>query len=151
MPRGEIRPGSRFRVDKLFPFDRASRSGYNGSKIASGEIPLPQNPNAKESIDEPTFEHLVELAALELSGDEKQYLRQELNQQMRSIRELEAIEIEPGVPITSHGVPYTPLISAGLRQDQDQPCPEADDILAQGPEVHERYFVVPDIPHEELE
>jgi Asp-tRNA(Asn)/Glu-tRNA(Gln) amidotransferase C subunit len=38
-----------------------------------------------------------------------------------------------------------------LRSDQSETCPLADDILAQAPEVDERYIVVPDIPHEELE
>jgi Asp-tRNA(Asn)/Glu-tRNA(Gln) amidotransferase C subunit len=47
-------------------------------------------------------------------------------------------------------VPYTQAISAPLRQDQVVPCQEADDILAQAPEVGDRYVVVPDIPHEEL-
>jgi aspartyl-tRNA(Asn)/glutamyl-tRNA(Gln) amidotransferase subunit C len=97
------------------------------------------------------FEHLTRLASLELDPEEAEYLRRELNQQMRAIAELEAIEIDPGLPITSHGVPYTPASSPGLRSDQSEPCPLADDILAQAPEVDERYIVVPDIPHEELE
>ena len=104
-----------------------------------------------ENITEEIFTHLTQLAALELSPEEAEYLRRELNQQMRAIRELEAIEIDPNLPITSHGVPYTPASSPGLRNDRSEPCPLADDILAQAPEVDERYIVVPEIPHEELE
>jgi aspartyl-tRNA(Asn)/glutamyl-tRNA(Gln) amidotransferase subunit C len=107
--------------------------------------------HAERSIDETTFKHLVTLAALELTEEEARYLREQLNHQMRAIAELEAIEIEPGTPITSHGVPYTLETSPGLRQDERQASPEANDILAQAPEVYERYLVVPDIPHEDLE
>jgi len=141
------------RRPELTTFDHASGSGYNGSRMHSGENSLPENANTElaRSLDEATFRHLVKLAALELLAEEQVYLRGELNQQMRAIRELEAIQIDPGTPITSHGVPYTLETSPGLRQDEHQPSPEADDILAQAPEVHERYLVVPDIPHEDLE
>ena len=97
------------------------------------------------------FEHLVQLAALELNPEEAEYLRREMNGQLTAIRELEAIQIPDGLPITSHGVPYTPEISQPLRQDRLQPSAQADDILAQAPEVDERYIVVPDIPRTELE
>lgn len=103
------------------------------------------------SIDEVIFEHLVGLAAFHLSDDEKAYLRHELNQQLRSIRELEALDIGEEVPITSHGVPYHGSMAPPLREDQAEPCPVADDILEQAPEVDLRFLVVPDIPHEELE
>ncbi len=102
-------------------------------------------------IDETIFEHLVELAAFHLSEQEKAYLRHELNQQLRSIRELEALDIGEDIPITSHGVPYSGAIAAPLREDEAEVCPVADDILEQAPEVDLRYLVVPDIPHEELE
>lgn len=105
----------------------------------------------EETISEAVFDHLTRLAALELDPQERDYLRRELNQQMRAIRELERIEVDPGLPITSHGVPYTPDNSPTLRADASEPCPLADDILAQAPELDERYIVVPDIPHEELD
>jgi aspartyl-tRNA(Asn)/glutamyl-tRNA(Gln) amidotransferase subunit C len=103
-----------------------------------------------EEITKEIFNHLVELAALELDEQEADYLRQELNGQLKAIRELEAIEIADDAVITSHGVPYTTEISAPLRDDVIDPCEESEDILAQAPEVEERYFVVPDIPHEDL-
>ncbi|KPK94606.1 MAG: hypothetical protein AMJ88_03470 [Anaerolineae bacterium SM23_ 63] len=94
---------------------------------------------------------MVRLAAFELEVDEAAYLRDELNSQLKSIRELEAIEVDEVIPITSHGVPYTEAISLPLREDEIEPCEEADDILKQAPEVDDRYIVSPDIPHEELE
>lgn len=102
------------------------------------------------SITKAIFEHLVTLAELDLSEEEAAYLRRELNGQLRAIRELEAIEVGDEVPITSHGVPYSPGISQALRPDVIEACPEAEDILSQAPEVWERHIVVPDIPREEL-
>lgn len=103
-----------------------------------------------EAITPEIFEHLVELAALDLDQDEASYLRRELNGQLKAIHELESIEVAEDVPITSHGVPYSEAISAPLREDIIDPCKEADDILEQAPEVEDRLFVVPDIPHEDL-
>jgi aspartyl/glutamyl-tRNA(Asn/Gln) amidotransferase C subunit len=96
------------------------------------------------------FDHLVDLAAMELGEDEKQYLRQELNQQLQAIQELEAIQVDDSTPITSHGVPYAPGIRPALREDEIEPCPEADDIVERAPDTTDRYIVVPDIPHEDL-
>jgi aspartyl/glutamyl-tRNA(Asn/Gln) amidotransferase C subunit len=105
----------------------------------------------QELITPEIFAHLVQLAALELTPEEAEYLRKELNAQMSAIRELEAIRVDPRIPITSHGVPYTPEITPALRDDLIESCPEGEDILAGAPEVQERYIIVPDIPHEELE
>jgi aspartyl/glutamyl-tRNA(Asn/Gln) amidotransferase C subunit len=103
-----------------------------------------------DQITREIFEHLVELAAFELDPDEAEYLLHELNGQMDAIRELEAIEIGEDVPITSHGIPYSPLISSVLREDVNLPCSEAEDILEGAPEIENRYIVVPDIPHEQI-
>ncbi len=96
------------------------------------------------------FNHLVDLAAMELSEEEGEYLRQELNHQLRAIHELEAIQVDDSTPITSHGVPYSPAIRPSLRKDEIEPYPEADDIVERAPDTVERYIVVPDIPHEDL-
>ena len=103
-----------------------------------------------EEITPQIFRHLVELAALELDESEAEYLRRELNSQLKAIRELEAIDVAAEVPITSHGVPYTEATSPGLRPDLTQPSSYAEAILAQMPEREGRYVVVPDIPHTEL-
>ncbi|MGA2112863.1 MAG: Asp-tRNA(Asn)/Glu-tRNA(Gln) amidotransferase subunit GatC [Anaerolineales bacterium] len=96
------------------------------------------------------FAHLVELAAFELPAGQAEYLRAELNKQLESIRELEAIRVGEAIPITSHGVPYLPAISSRPSADIIQPFPHPEEILAQAPESQEGYFVVPDIPHTEL-
>lgn len=103
-----------------------------------------------ESITVETFAHLVDLAALELDADEAEYLRAELNGQLEAIRELEAIQVGEDIPITSHGVRYTREISPALREDEIEVCEEADDIVAQAPQIEDRYLVVPDIPQEQL-
>jgi aspartyl-tRNA(Asn)/glutamyl-tRNA(Gln) amidotransferase subunit C len=105
----------------------------------------------EDEISVDIFDHLVQLAAFELEADEAAYLRSELNNQLKSIHELEAIEVDDEIPITSHGVPYTGEIRSPLREDEIEGCEDADAILEQAPEVDDRYIVTPDIPHEELE
>lgn len=103
-----------------------------------------------ELISRELFRHLVHLAALELSDEEGEYLRGQLNNQLKAIHELEAIPLDPHTPLTSHGVAYTGEITPPVRRDEWQPYPRPDDILAQAPETDERYIVVPEIPHTEL-
>jgi len=103
-----------------------------------------------EPITPEIFEHLVRLAALELNPQEAEYLRQQLNNQLKAIHELEAIPLDAGTAITSHGVPYTPEITPPTRSDEWQPDPAPEKILAQAPESEEGYIVVPEIPHTEL-
>ena len=116
--------------------------------MAPLENPLTQ---ADPPITQEIFEHLVRLAALELGAEEAEYLRHELNQQLQAIRDLESIELSADLPITSHGVPYSPETRPELRQDRTAPSDKADAILEQAPEVEDRFIVVPDIPHTELE
>lgn len=104
----------------------------------------------QEAITKEIFNHLVELAALELSEEEGEYLRGQLNNQLKSVHELEAIPLDARTEITPHGVPYTDEISPALRPDEWIPFPRPEDILEQAPEIEERYIVVPEIPHEEL-
>ena len=96
------------------------------------------------------FAHLVQLAALELSPAEAEYLRGELNNQLKAIHDLEAIPLEAGAVITSHGVPYPPEITPAIRPDTWQPHPHPGAILKQAPETDEGYIIVPEIPHTEL-
>ena len=65
--------------------------------------------------------------------------------------DLESIDLATDLPITSHGVPYSAETRPELRHDRAEPSGKADAILEQAPEVEERFFVVPDIPHTELE
>jgi aspartyl/glutamyl-tRNA(Asn/Gln) amidotransferase C subunit len=104
-----------------------------------------------DRIDPQTFAHLVDLAALELDEQQAEYLRRELNAQLSAIHELEAIPLEDDLPITSHGVPYTPQISQPPRADEWLPYADPQEIIAQAPESEAGYVVVPDIPHTTLE
>ena len=98
-----------------------------------------------------TFNHLVGLAALELDEEQAEYLRRELNNQLKSINELEAIPLDDEIVVTSHGVPYTAATIPLPREDVWQPYPAPEEILAQAPETEDGYIVVPDIPHTTLE
>lgn len=104
-----------------------------------------------ELIDLETFNHLVDLASLELEPGEAEYIRKQLNNQLSSIRALEAIPLDSATPLASHGVPFSPEISPALRADEWLPNPNPDAILKQAPQTDERYFVVPEIPHTSLE
>jgi len=97
------------------------------------------------------FQQLVQLAALELAPDEAEYLRAQLNNQLKAIHELEAIPLGKEIPITSHGIPYTDQISPELREDEWIPDPSPKEILKSAPEIDDGYILVPDIPHIDLE
>ena len=105
----------------------------------------------EQPITPDLFDHLVELAALELSQKEAEYLRQELNNQLKAIDELEAIPLGKETPITTHGVPYTAEITPEVRSDKWIACPNPEEILAQAPETKDGYVIVPEIQHTDLE
>jgi len=96
------------------------------------------------------FNHLVGLAALELTTDQAEYLRTQLNNQLKVIEELKAIPIDEEVPISLHGVPYEKAGSSLPREDEWKPYGDPAGIVAQAPQVEDGYIVVPDIPHTTL-
>ncbi|MEA4910301.1 MAG: hypothetical protein GYA17_11400 [Chloroflexi bacterium] len=104
-----------------------------------------------DQIDRNTFDHLVLLAALDMGTEQAEYLRQELNHQLKVIRELAAIPLDEATPATSHGVPYTADIRQSVREDVWQPYPAPEEIIGQAPQVDDGYIVVPDIPHTKLD
>ncbi len=104
-----------------------------------------------DTISPETFAHLVDLAALQLTPAESDYLRQQLNNQLKAIHELEAIPLDEDVAITSHGVPYTTGDSPAPRSDTWIPYPNPDEILSQAPQAEDGYIIVPDIPHTNLD
>jgi len=107
--------------------------------------------NSQEQITAQVFEHLVKLAALQLDEKQAEYLRRELNHQLQSIHELEAIPIPDDLSISVHGVTYPENTSQDLREDQWQPFPNSADIIGQAPRSENNQFAVPDIPHTTLE
>jgi aspartyl-tRNA(Asn)/glutamyl-tRNA(Gln) amidotransferase subunit C len=104
-----------------------------------------------DPITREIFDHLVELGALELAPQEAEYLRQQLNNQLKAVQELEAIPLEADLPLASHGVAYPPEASQALRKDTWAPYPNAQAIMAQAPELDDGFIVVPDIPHTQLD
>ncbi|GAB4400205.1 MAG: hypothetical protein OHK0052_23860 [Anaerolineales bacterium] len=106
---------------------------------------------AGEQITPEVFNHMVELAALELTGDEAEYLRQQLNNQLRAIEELAQIPLPEDTPLAAHGVSYPRERAQPLRPDLWQPYPDVRDILAQTPQLEDGYIIVPEIPHQELD
>ena len=108
-------------------------------------------PDKKQEITPEVFDHLVKLAALELDDKQAAYLRKELNSQLSAVRELEAIQLDPELPLASHGVPYDDQSSPNLRKDDWQKCADVEDITAQAPQFEDGYLIVPDIPHTTLE
>jgi aspartyl-tRNA(Asn)/glutamyl-tRNA(Gln) amidotransferase subunit C len=104
-----------------------------------------------EAISKDLFDHLVQLAALDMSPEEAAYLRRELNNQLKVINELAAIPLEENLPFTSHGVSYSADIRPPLRSDAWNPFKDPNLILDQAPDAGEGYIVVPDIPHSDLE
>jgi aspartyl-tRNA(Asn)/glutamyl-tRNA(Gln) amidotransferase subunit C len=108
-------------------------------------------PEKQQDISPEIFDHLVKLAALELDDEQASYLRNELNSQLSAIRELEAIELDPDLPLASHGVPYDNQSSPVLRTDEWHACPDVSEITGQAPQFENGYLVVPDIPHTTLE
>ncbi len=103
-----------------------------------------------DEITRELFDRLVELAALELTDAESEYLRKQLNNQLKAIHELQAIPLDPSTPVASHGVPYSPEMSPAIRQDVPMPYPNPAKLLEGAPEVADGYIVVPDIPHQKL-
>ena len=103
-----------------------------------------------DEISPELFKHLVELAALELNADEAEYLRRQLNNQLKAIHELETIPLDPQTPVASHGVTYTAATSPLLRRDELAPYPDPTRLLAGAPETEDGYIIVPDIPHQDL-
>jgi len=103
-----------------------------------------------EPITPELFQHLVQLAALELGAEEAEYIRRQLNNQLKAINELAAIPLDESTPVASHGVPYTPGITPPIRSDEWQPYPRTEAILSQAPQLADGYIVVPEIPHTDI-
>jgi aspartyl/glutamyl-tRNA(Asn/Gln) amidotransferase C subunit len=104
-----------------------------------------------EIIDKATFNHLVDLAAFEMDPEEADYLRGEMNKQIKIIHEMAAVPIDEDIVLTTHGISYTPEISPAIRTDEWQPSEKAAGILQQVPESREGYIIVPESHHTELE
>jgi aspartyl-tRNA(Asn)/glutamyl-tRNA(Gln) amidotransferase subunit C len=117
--------------------------------ISNPQVFYPRS-SMSDEISPELFNHLVELAALELDADEAEYLRRQLNNQLKAIHELETIPLDPHTPVASHGVLYTPASVPSMRDDEPHPDPDPFRLISGAPEVQDGYIVVPDIPHQDL-
>jgi len=104
----------------------------------------------ENTITQEVFEHLVLLASLELTKEEAEYLRGQLNNQLKAIHEMEAIPLDEDIPISTHGIIYASEVAPHIRKDEWKPFLEVEKIIEQAPETEDGYIVVPEIPHEEL-
>jgi aspartyl/glutamyl-tRNA(Asn/Gln) amidotransferase C subunit len=104
-----------------------------------------------EEISPELFNHLVDLAALELAPEEGEYLRRQMNNQLQAIHELGAIPLNAELAAASHGITYSKDMSAPIRKDDWIPNPDPGKLLQQAPETDDGYIIVPEIPHKELE
>jgi len=104
-----------------------------------------------DEITPELFAKLVNLAAFAFDPKEAEYLRMELNKQLKAIRQLESVTLDKAVPLASRGVTYTPESRPQMRPDVWVPCDNPEEILDQAPQVEDGYLIVPDIPHTELD
>ena len=81
----------------------------------------------------PIFNRLVQTAALKLSADEAAQLLADLNDQLKIIRQLEAIPLPQGIDAVIHGNPYPQEIRCELREDEWIPFENTAEITAQAP------------------
>lgn len=110
---------------------------------------MPDKKRSEISAEE--FDHLVQLAALQMDEEQGEYLLRELNKQLQAIRELESIPVLENLTITAHGLPFGKELKQELRQDVCEPFPAIEEMIAQAPQIEEGYMNVPDIPHTTLE
>src|SRR5262245_33446743 len=88
-------------------------------------------------------ERVARLARLELSPDEKERMRRELDGILAYIDKLPAVDTRDVEP-TSHAVPMTNV----MREDRARPSLPAADMLANAPERNGEFFRVPKIIEE---
>lgn len=102
-------------------------------------------------ISRETFDHLVDLAELELNEKESVYLLAQMNAQLKAVRELESIPLSENTMGSTHGVVYKSETTPPLRSDQPESFQESAEIITQSPQHDDGYIIVPDIPHTTLE
>ncbi|MCC7128827.1 MAG: hypothetical protein IT297_00375 [Anaerolineae bacterium] len=103
-----------------------------------------------QEINQEFFDHLVQLAELQLEPEEAEYMHEQLNKQLQSVAVLQSIPVDPDTPPAVHSIPYPPEVSQPTRADRWEPTPEPRRILELAPETQDGYIVAPHTPHTEL-
>ena len=91
-------------------------------------------------IETREVEQVARLARLELSAEETERMREQLDRILGYIDKLRRLDTE-GVPPTSHAVPMVNV----LREDEPRPCVPAEEMLANAPDRSGDFFRVPRI------
>ena len=85
-------------------------------------------------------EHVAKLARLGLSEEEKKLFAEQLSAILEFADNLKKLDTTD-VPPTAHAIPMKNV----LREDEVDPCPNANEILANAPEEETHMFRVPRI------
>lgn len=105
----------------------------------------------REEISLEVFNRLIDLASFEFEPAQAEYLRQQLNHQLKAIHELEAIVLDKDLVPAIHGISYAKKHNPTLREDQAVVDGNREQIIAQMPAFEDGYVIVPDLKHETLE
>jgi len=92
------------------------------------------------SISQKEVEHVAQLARLELTEAEKARFAEQLSHILTYVDQLQGVSTE-GVPLTASVASE----ETGLREDTPRECLSLDKALANAPESHDGFFVVPKI------
>ena len=98
---------------------------------------------AEPKITLKEVEHVARLARLELSDEEKERMRAQLDRILTYIDKLKELDIA-GVEPTSHAIPMTNV----MREDEPTPSFPVEPMLANAPERDGDFFRVPKIIEE---
>jgi aspartyl-tRNA(Asn)/glutamyl-tRNA(Gln) amidotransferase subunit C len=85
-------------------------------------------------------DQVARLARLELSPEEKERMREQLDRILGYIDKLRRLDTE-GVPPTSH---FVPMVNV-MREDEPRPCLPSEEMLANAPDRQGDFFRVPRI------
>ncbi len=91
-------------------------------------------------VSREVVEHVAMLARLALTEDEIQRLQKELGRILEHADKLQAIDVE-GVEATSHVIPMTNV----FREDELGESLDVDEVVANAPDVADKFFRVPRI------
>jgi len=92
------------------------------------------------SISQKEVEHVAQLARLELTEAEKARFAEQLSHILTYVDQLQGVSTE-GVPLTASVASEETV----LREDTPRECLSLDNALANAPESHDGFFVVPKI------
>jgi len=98
---------------------------------------------AEPKITLAEVEHVAQLARLELSPQEKERMRSQLDTILTYIDKLRGLDTE-GVEPTAHAIPIVNV----MREDELRPSAPVADMLANAPEPDDQLFRVPKIIEE---